>query len=70
MSGLRDTSGKTSQFQVRIGQGEVEYGRIVNQLARYNYHRILSVDIRDLPEPAYDMPPEVRKLKYLLESLI
>ncbi|HEY1381306.1 MAG TPA: sugar phosphate isomerase/epimerase, partial [Gemmataceae bacterium] len=25
---LRDTSGKTNQFQVRIGQGEVEYGRI------------------------------------------
>ena len=67
---LRDTSGKTSQFQVRIGQGEVEYGRIVNQLARYNYHRTLSVDIRDIPEPAYEMPPEVRKLKYLLESLI
>jgi sugar phosphate isomerase/epimerase len=67
---LRDTSGKTSQFQVRIGQGEVEYGRIVNQLARYNYHRTLSVDIRDLPEPEYEMPPEVRKLKYLLESLI
>jgi sugar phosphate isomerase/epimerase len=67
---LRDTSGKTSQFQVRIGQGEVEYGRIVNQLSRYNYHRMLSVDIRDLPEPAFEMPPEVRKLKYLLESLI
>jgi sugar phosphate isomerase/epimerase len=67
---LRDTSGKTSQFQVRIGQGEIEYGRIVNQLARYSYNRTLSVDIRDLPEPAYEMPPEVRKLKYLLESLI
>jgi sugar phosphate isomerase/epimerase len=67
---LRDTSGKTSQFQVRIGQGEVEYGRIVNQLARYNYHRMLSVDIRDVPEPDFEMPPEVRKLKYLLESLI
>jgi sugar phosphate isomerase/epimerase len=67
---LRDTSGKTNQFQVRIGQGEVEYGRIVNQLSRYNYHRMLSVDIHDLPEPGYDMPPEVRKLKYLLESLI
>jgi sugar phosphate isomerase/epimerase len=68
---LRDTSSKTQQFQVRIGQGEIEYGRIVNQLARYNYGRTLSVDIRDLPEtPAYAMPPEVRKLKYLLESLL
>jgi sugar phosphate isomerase/epimerase len=67
---LRDTSGKHAQFQVRIGQGEVEYGRIVNQLARYNYNRLLSVDIRDLPEPPYPMQSEVRKLKYLLESLI
>jgi sugar phosphate isomerase/epimerase len=67
---LRDTSGKTSQFQVRIGQGEVEYGRIVNQLTRYNYHRLLCVDIHDLPDPGFEMPPEVRKLKYLLESLI
>lgn len=67
---LRDTSGKTNQFQVRIGQGEVEYGRIVNQLARYDYHRSLTVDIRDVPAPDYEMPPEVRKLKYLLESLI
>lgn len=67
---LRDTNGKTSQFQVRIGQGEIEYGRIVNQLSRYNYQRLLSVDIHDLPDPGFEMPAEVRKLKYLLESLI
>jgi sugar phosphate isomerase/epimerase len=67
---LRDTNGKTDQFQVRIGQGEIEYGRIVTQLARYNYTRLLSVDIHDQPPPPYPMPPEVRKLKYLLESLI
>src|SRR5437764_4743612 len=67
---LRDSSGKANQLQVRIGQGEVEYGRIVTQLARYNYQRTLSVDIHDLPEPPYPMLPEVRKLKYLLESLI
>jgi sugar phosphate isomerase/epimerase len=67
---LRDTNGKHEQFQVRIGQGEIEYGRVVNQLARYNYNRLLSVDIRDQPEPPYPMHAEVRKLKYLLESLI
>jgi sugar phosphate isomerase/epimerase len=67
---LRDTNGKTSQLQVRIGQGEVEYGRIVNQLTRYNYQRMLSVDIHDTPDPGYEMSPEVRKLKYLLESLV
>jgi sugar phosphate isomerase/epimerase len=67
---LRDTNGKNEQFQVRIGQGEIEYGRIVTQLSRYSYNRLLSVDIHDLPEPPYPLQPEVRKLKYLLESLI
>jgi sugar phosphate isomerase/epimerase len=67
---LRDTSGRLNQFQVRIGQGEIEYGRIVSQLARFDYRRTLSVDIHDGPEVSYEMQPEVRKLKYLLESLL
>lgn len=67
---LRDSGGGPEKFQLRIGQGEIEYGRIVAQLARFKYHRLLTVDIRDQPEPKYDMYPEVRKLKYLLESLI
>lgn len=67
---LRDTSGRLNQFQVRIGQGEIEYGRIVAQLARYDYRRTLSVDIHDAPGMPYEMQPEVRKLKYLLESLL
>ena len=70
MSGCEIRAARPANFRLRIGQGEVEYGRIVNQLVRCHYHRMLSVDIRDLPEPAYEMPPEVRKLKYLLESLI
>jgi hypothetical protein len=48
----------------------MEYGRIVAQLARCNYNRLLSVDIRDAPETPFPMQPEVRKLKYLLESLV
>jgi sugar phosphate isomerase/epimerase len=67
---LRDTGRGPNQFQVRVGQGEVEYGRIVAQLARHRYDRILTVDIRDVPESAFAMEPEVRKLKYLLESLV
>lgn len=67
---LRDTSGRNNQFQVRIGQGEIEYGRIVNQLARFRYDRLLSVSMNDTPEAPFEMPAEVRKLKYLLESLI
>jgi sugar phosphate isomerase/epimerase len=67
---LRDTGRGPNQFQVRIGQGEIEYGRIIAQLTRQHYDRCLTVDIRDIPDAAFAMEPEVRKLKYLLESLV
>ncbi len=67
---LRDSGLEPDQFQVRIGQGEVEYGRIIAQLARHHYRRLLAVEIFDIPEAPYAMEHEVRKLKYLLESLI
>jgi sugar phosphate isomerase/epimerase len=67
---LRDTGRAPVQFQVRVGQGEVEYGRIVAQLCRQHYGRALTVDIRDIPDAPFAMEPEVRKLKYLLESLV
>jgi len=67
---LRDSGAAAEQFQVRIGQGEIEYGRILNQLERFHYHRALTVDVRDVPDNEFPVEPEVRKLKYLLESLI
>jgi len=67
---LRDTGRGPNQFQVRVGQGEVEYGRIIAHLARYHYQRILCVDIHDIADAPFAMQPEVRKLKYLLESLV
>lgn len=67
---LRDTGRGANQFQVRVGQGEIEYGRVVTQLDRQDYERALTVDIRDIPDAAFAMEPEVRKLKYLLESLV
>jgi sugar phosphate isomerase/epimerase len=67
---LRDTGRKPGQFQVRVGQGEVEYGRIITQLARHHYSRLLTVDIHDVPAAPFVMEQEVRKLKYLLESLV
>jgi sugar phosphate isomerase/epimerase len=67
---LRDTGRGPNQFQVRVGQGEVEYGRIVSQLSRYHYDRLLTVDIQDVPDAPFVMEAEVRKLKYLLESLV
>lgn len=67
---LRDTRRGADQFQVRIGQGEIEYGRIVNQLARHGYDRLLTVAVHDFADAPYPMNTEVRKLKYLLESLV
>ena len=66
---LRDTGPKPEQFQVRVGQGEIEYGKILGQLDRYKYDRALTVDVRDIPDGAFPVEPEVRKLKFLLESL-
>jgi sugar phosphate isomerase/epimerase len=67
---LRDTGRGPGQFQVRVGQGEVEYGRIVTQLARYHYDRLLCVSIHDVADSAMPIEHEVRKLKFLLESLV
>jgi sugar phosphate isomerase/epimerase len=67
---LRDSGRGPNQFQVRVGQGEIEYGRIIAQLSRLHYDRCLTVDIRDIPDAPFAMEPEVRTLKYLLESLV
>jgi sugar phosphate isomerase/epimerase len=67
---LRDTGRRPEQFQVRVGQGEVEYGKIVSHLTRVGYDRLLTVAILDIPDAPFVMEAEVRKLKYLLESLV
>jgi sugar phosphate isomerase/epimerase len=67
---LRDTGKQPDQFQVRVGQGELEYGRVISQLDRCRYDRALTVDIRDVADSPFPVEPEVRKLKYLLESLV
>ncbi len=67
---LRDSGRTPEEFQVRVGQGEIEYGRIITQLDRFRYDRALTVDIRDVADGPFPIEPEVRKLKYLLESLV
>jgi sugar phosphate isomerase/epimerase len=67
---LRDTGRGANQFQVRVGQGDIGFGRLLSQLERFHYDRALTVDMRDIPEAAFAMEPEVRKLKFLLESLV
>lgn len=65
---LRDTS--ADKLQVRIGQGRLEYGKIITGLAREDYNRALTVDIHDNLDQAMPTDQEVRKLKYLLESMV
>jgi len=67
---LRDSGRSMDKFQVRVGQGEVEYGRIIAQLARHHYERLLTVEILDIADAPFAVDHEVRKLKYLLESLV
>jgi sugar phosphate isomerase/epimerase len=67
---LRDSRKAPGKFQVRVGQGEIEYGRIISQLHRCRYDRLLSVALHDVAEAPFAMENEVRKLKYLLESLV
>lgn len=66
---LRDSNKK--KFQVRVGQGDIEYGRLVNQMTKYNYGRSLCVNILDTEEdPDVDHVGELRKMRLLLESLL
>ena len=63
---LRDTS--KEKLQVRVGQGDVEYGRMVTQLAKHRYNRALTVNITAMPD--VDHAAEMRKMRLLLESLL
>jgi sugar phosphate isomerase/epimerase len=63
---LRDST--PTQLQVRIGQGDIEYGRLVNMLRQASYDRALSVHLDELP--GVDHVAEMRKMRLLLESLL
>ena len=63
---LRDSS--KDQFQVQIGRGEVDYGKIINQLRKQGYDYAYSVCLSPLEET--DHTAEMRKLRLLLESLM
>lgn len=63
---LRDTT--KDAFQVQIGQGVIEYGRLVIQLGKVGYRRALCADLDILPN--VDPVAELRKMRLLLESLL
>lgn len=63
---LRDSTQK--DFQVRVGQGEIDYGKLVAQLSRSKYRRALSINMTEIE--GFEHRPEVRKLRLLLDSLL
>ncbi|MCH2119241.1 MAG: sugar phosphate isomerase/epimerase [Pirellulales bacterium] len=63
---LRDSTKET--LQVRVGQGEVDYGRLLQQLAKAKYDRALSVNME--PIEGLDHRAEMRKIRLLLDSLL
>ena len=63
---LRDT--RKDELQVRVGQGEMEYGKLVGQLRRVGYDRCLEVNLAEMP--GVEQASELRKLRLLLESLL
>jgi len=63
---LRDST--KSDLQVRIGQGEIDYGRLIQQLSKVGYDRALSVHMT--PIEGFDHRAEMRKMRLLLDSLL
>ena len=63
---LRDST--KDELQVRVGQGELEYSRLVNQLRRVGYNRAMAVNMT--PIEGTDHNSEMRKFRLLLESLL
>jgi sugar phosphate isomerase/epimerase len=63
---LRDST--KSALHVRVGQGEVDYGKLLGQLEKVGYNRALAVEMP--PLDGFDHRAEMRKIRLLLESLL
>jgi sugar phosphate isomerase/epimerase len=63
---LRDST--KEKLQVRVGQGQVDYGKLIGQLAKVGYDRALSVKMT--PLEGFDHRAEMRKIRLLLDSLL
>lgn len=63
---LRDTT--TKLFQIQVGQGKLEYGKLMIQLRKCAYQRAMCIDLSPLPN--IDPLAEMRKMRLLLESLL
>lgn len=63
---LRDST--KQDLQVRVGQGEIDYGKLMAQLAKEKYNRALSVHMPAIE--GCDHQGEMRKIRLLLESML
>jgi sugar phosphate isomerase/epimerase len=63
---LRDST--KDNLHVRVGQGEIDYGKLIQQLAKVGYDRALSVHMP--PLEGFDHRGEMRKMRLLLDSLL
>ncbi len=63
---LRDST--KTEFNVRVGQGEIDYGKLLSQLSHEGYDRALTIHMP--PIDGQDHRAELRKLRLLLESLL
>lgn len=63
---LRDSN--KEHLQVRVGQGDIDFGRLVSQLMQIRYNRALVVEIAPIVD--VDHYGELRKMRLLLESLL
>jgi sugar phosphate isomerase/epimerase len=63
---LRDSKG--DQLHVRVGQGDMDYAKVISQLRRVGYDQALSIQMPPLPQ--FEQRGELRKLRLLLETLL
>jgi sugar phosphate isomerase/epimerase len=55
-------------LQVRVGQGEIDYNKLITQLQNAGYKQALSIEMT--PEPDLEMRQELRTFRLLLDSLL
>lgn len=65
---LRDST--PQQLQVQVGLGEIDYSKLILQLAKEGYDRGLSVELIPDQTDVETRPLEMRKLRMLLDSLL
>jgi sugar phosphate isomerase/epimerase len=63
---LRDSS--RDKLQTRVGQGEIDYGKLITALQKVGYDRALTVHMGRLAGVEHEA--EMRKIRLLLESLL